>query len=183
MIRGPAPGRREAVKGGPGYRRLCPAGWDDMAELLTSDEARYFADTDLYVIGPPMCDRVQRLESRRNGPTRAGRSISSAARSTMWKTASLAVPVRVLALCGQCIAGEATAGNLTLADAHHVVLAHRAGRLPNTRSAVVEGRQLRDEEREFFGDVHPDEELLDDIGLPVSVREDDVDNLAYAAQP
>jgi hypothetical protein len=54
-------GRQAAMDmlfGGLGYPPPYPAGWDEAAELLTGDEARYLAGADLYVITPQMCDVV-----------------------------------------------------------------------------------------------------------------------------
>jgi hypothetical protein len=36
----------------------CPRGWDEAAETVVSDEARYLADADLYVLTPRMLDVV-----------------------------------------------------------------------------------------------------------------------------
>jgi hypothetical protein len=49
---------RAMLFGGLGYRPPYPAGWDEAADLVTLDEARYLADAALYVITPQMCDVV-----------------------------------------------------------------------------------------------------------------------------
>lgn len=59
--------------GGLGYRRPYPAGWKDTAEMLTSDEARYLADADLYVISPQMCDVAAAAQSLTPGGPSAAR--------------------------------------------------------------------------------------------------------------
>jgi hypothetical protein len=49
---------RAMLFGGLGYRPPYPASWDEAAELMTADEARYLAAADLYVVTPQMCDVV-----------------------------------------------------------------------------------------------------------------------------
>src|SRR3954451_9874826 len=49
-------------------------------------------------------------------------------------------------------------------------------------SAVEVGGQPGHEEGKFFGDVHPGEALLGDVGLTVGVGEDDLDDLACPAE-
>ena len=43
---------------GMGYGPPFPAAWSAVADLMVSDEARYLADADLYVLTPSMCDVV-----------------------------------------------------------------------------------------------------------------------------
>jgi hypothetical protein len=49
--------------------------------------------------------------------------------------------------------------------------------------ALVERRQLRNEERILLGDVDPHELLFRDVGVAVRVREDHVDDASHAAEP
>ena len=44
--------------GGLGYRAPYPADWEQAAETVLVDEARYLAEADLYVLTPQMCDVV-----------------------------------------------------------------------------------------------------------------------------
>jgi hypothetical protein len=44
--------------GGLGYRPPFPSNWQAAAEMVLADEARYLAESDLYVLTPHMCDVV-----------------------------------------------------------------------------------------------------------------------------
>jgi hypothetical protein len=41
-----------------GYQRPYPQGWDAIAQMLVTDEARYLAEAELYILAPDMCDVV-----------------------------------------------------------------------------------------------------------------------------
>ena len=49
---------RTLLFGGMGYRPPFPADWAAAAEMVLTDEARYLAEADLYVLTPQMCDVV-----------------------------------------------------------------------------------------------------------------------------
>ena len=53
---------------------------------------------------------------------------------------------------------------------------------PSCASTVKVWRQLRDEEWKFLADVHPHERLVNDVGSAVAIREDYVNDLAWAAE-
>jgi hypothetical protein len=44
--------------GGMGYRPPYPADWQQAADLIVGDEARYLSGADLYILTPQMCDVV-----------------------------------------------------------------------------------------------------------------------------
>lgn len=48
----------DMLLGGLGYQRPYPQGWNAIAEMLVTDEARYVAEAELYVLSPHMCDVV-----------------------------------------------------------------------------------------------------------------------------
>lgn len=55
-------GNRDAARAllfsGMGYREPYPETWEEASELVVSDEARYLAEAELYVLSPQMCDVV-----------------------------------------------------------------------------------------------------------------------------
>lgn len=48
----------DMLLGNPGYQRPYPQGWNAVADTLATDEARYLAESELYVLTPHMCDVV-----------------------------------------------------------------------------------------------------------------------------
>lgn len=48
----------DVLLGGLGYQRPYPQGWNAIAEMLVTDEARYPAEAELYVLSPHMCTVV-----------------------------------------------------------------------------------------------------------------------------
>jgi hypothetical protein len=53
---GHAPTAHALLFSGMGYRPPFPADWASAEELVLTDEARYLAEADLYVLTPQMCD-------------------------------------------------------------------------------------------------------------------------------
>ena len=51
-----------------------------------------------------------------------------------------------------------------------------------TSSTIIVGRQLRNQEWKLLGHIYADKRLLTKIGVAIGEREDNLDNLANAAQ-